>query len=76
MIHGLIEVDVAHPRALLRAFQRECGESLSFTAYVIWCVARAVSEHTGLHAYRYGRKRLIIFPDVDVNTLMERRGSN
>jgi pyruvate/2-oxoglutarate dehydrogenase complex dihydrolipoamide acyltransferase (E2) component len=73
VIHALIEVDVTHARALLRAHEHECGESLSFTAYVIWCIARTVSEQTEMHAYRYGRKRLIIFPDVDVNTLVERR---
>lgn len=73
VIHALVEVDVTLPRELLRAYYRERGESTSFTAYVIWCVARTVSGHTGVHAYRYGRKRLIIFPDVDVNTLLERR---
>jgi pyruvate/2-oxoglutarate dehydrogenase complex dihydrolipoamide acyltransferase (E2) component len=76
VIHGLIEIDVTQARALLCAHQQECGEILSFTAYVIWCVARTVGEHTGMHAYRYGRKRLIIFPDVDVNTLIERRSAH
>jgi pyruvate/2-oxoglutarate dehydrogenase complex dihydrolipoamide acyltransferase (E2) component len=73
VIHALLEVDVTHARALLRTHQQECGESLSFTAYVMWCIARTVGEYPEMHAYRYGRKRLIIFPDVDVNTLLERR---
>jgi pyruvate/2-oxoglutarate dehydrogenase complex dihydrolipoamide acyltransferase (E2) component len=73
VIHGLIEVDVTRPRALLAAYARERGESLSFTAYVIWCVARAVSEQSMLQAYRLGRRRVIVFDDVDVNMLMERQ---
>jgi hypothetical protein len=51
VIHGLIEVDVTRPRARLAAYARERGESLSFTAYVIWCwrersASRACSRHT------------------------------
>jgi pyruvate/2-oxoglutarate dehydrogenase complex dihydrolipoamide acyltransferase (E2) component len=75
VIHGLIEVDVTLPRALLAACARERGESLSFTAYVIWVVARAVSEQHMIQAYRLGR-RVIIFDDVDVNVLMERQAAD
>ena len=73
VIHGLIEVDVTRPRALLAAYARERGESLSFTAYVVWCVARMVNEQRAVHAYRLGRRRVIVFNDVDVNVLMERQ---
>jgi pyruvate/2-oxoglutarate dehydrogenase complex dihydrolipoamide acyltransferase (E2) component len=73
VIHGLIEVDVTRPRALLAAYARERGEPFSFTAYVIWCVARAVNEQSMLQAYRLGRRRVIVFDDVDVNMLMERQ---
>ena len=73
VIHALLEVDVTRARALLRTYQQQSGETFSFTAYVIWCVAHTVHERADLHAYRYGRKRLILLPDVDVNTLIERR---
>jgi pyruvate/2-oxoglutarate dehydrogenase complex dihydrolipoamide acyltransferase (E2) component len=76
VIHALIEADVTQARALLDAYASERGESLSFTAYVIWCVAQAVSEQSMLQAYRLGRRRMIVFEDVDVNMLMERQAAS
>ena len=44
MIHGLLEVDVTRARAHLRDHKAKTGESLSFTAFIITCLARAVDE--------------------------------
>ncbi|HEX8035996.1 MAG TPA: 2-oxo acid dehydrogenase subunit E2 [Ktedonobacterales bacterium] len=70
-IHGLFEVDVTGPRAALREHQEKTGESLSFTAFLIACVAKAVDEHKAVQAYRQGGKQLVLFDDVDVYTLVE-----
>ena len=43
MIHGLLEVDVTRARAHLRDHKAKTGESLSFTAFIITCWARAVA---------------------------------
>ena len=72
MIHGLIEVDVTRARARLRDHKAKTGESLSFTAVLIACLAKAVDEHKAVQAYRKGRKRLIVFDEVDVYTPIER----
>jgi pyruvate/2-oxoglutarate dehydrogenase complex dihydrolipoamide acyltransferase (E2) component len=72
MIHGLLEVDVTRARAFLREYKAITGESLSFTAFLIACVAKAVEEHKAVQAYRKGSKRLILFEDVDVMTYIER----
>ncbi len=71
MIHGLVEFDVTRPRALLRAHKERTGESLSFTAFVLHCVGRAVAEDRMVHAVRDWRGRLVLFDDVDVNTIIE-----
>ncbi len=71
MIHGLIEVDVTRARAHLREHQAKTGESLSFTAFLIACLAKAVDENKSVQAYRKGRNQLILFEDVDVNTQIE-----
>ena len=71
MIHGLVEFDVTRPRALLREHKERTGESLSFTAFVLHCVGRAVAEDRLVHAYRDWRGRLVLFEDVDVNTIVE-----
>lgn len=69
IIHGLFEIDVTEPRRVLQV-RREAGEDISFTAFVLHAVARAVDENKILHAYRR-RNRLILFGDVDVNTQIE-----
>jgi pyruvate/2-oxoglutarate dehydrogenase complex dihydrolipoamide acyltransferase (E2) component len=71
MIHGLIEVDVTTARTYLREHKAQTGESLSFTAFLIACLAKAVDEHKAVQAVRNGSKRLVIFDDVDVWTPIE-----
>ena len=72
MIHGLIEVDVTGPRARLREYKATTGEALSFTAFLMACLAKAVDEHKAVQATRFGRKHLIVFEEVDVYTPIER----
>ena len=69
IIHGLLEIDVTEARRTLRR-REAAGEDLSFTAFVMHAVARAVDEDKILHAYRRGN-RLVLFDDVDVNTQLE-----
>ena len=66
MIHGLLEVDVTKARAFLRDHQATTGEALSFTAFLITCLGKAVDEHKAVHAFRQGSRRLVLFADVDV----------
>jgi pyruvate/2-oxoglutarate dehydrogenase complex dihydrolipoamide acyltransferase (E2) component len=72
MMHGLLEVDVTRARAHLREHQAKTGESLSFTAFLIACLGKAIDEHKAVQAFRLGSKRLILFEEVDVYTLIER----
>jgi pyruvate/2-oxoglutarate dehydrogenase complex dihydrolipoamide acyltransferase (E2) component len=72
VIHVLTEMDVTQARGLLRAHKERTGEALSFTAYLVACVARAVDADKMAHAYRQGRRKLVIFEEVDVNTIIER----
>jgi pyruvate/2-oxoglutarate dehydrogenase complex dihydrolipoamide acyltransferase (E2) component len=72
MIHSLIEVDVTRARTFLREHKAKTGESLSFTAFLIACLGKAVDEHKAVQAYRKGSKHLILFDEVDVYTPIER----
>jgi pyruvate/2-oxoglutarate dehydrogenase complex dihydrolipoamide acyltransferase (E2) component len=71
-IHGLIEVDVSLPRRLIQEHKAQTGETLSFTGFIIGCLAQAVNENKTLNAYRLGRNRLVIFDEVDISTPVER----
>lgn len=72
LIHGLLEVDVSRARTFLRDYKAKTGESLSFTAFLIGCLAQAVEEYKAVQALRLGRKHLLLFEDVDVLTYIER----
>ena len=73
MIHGLLEADVTDARHRIREHKARTGETLSFTAFIATCLAKAVDEDKSMHAYRRGKKKLIVFDEVDVNTMVERQ---
>lgn len=72
MIHGLLEVDVTGARAALRMHKVQTGETLSFTAFLATCLAKAVDEHKAVQAFLRGGKHLVLFDDVDITTRIER----
>lgn len=71
MVHALLELDVTHPRRLLREHAARTGERLSFTAFIVASLARAIDQDRRLHACRDWRGRLVLFDEVDVVTLIE-----
>ncbi len=70
-VRALIEVDVTEPRRRIHEHKARTGETLSFTAFVIACLGKAIDENKMMHAYRDWRNRLILFDEVDVNTVVE-----
>jgi len=71
-VPSLIEVDVTDARRAIREYRNRTGKSLSLTAWVVACTARAALEHPGVHALRRGRHRIVLFHEVDVAVLVER----
>ena len=70
-VHALLEVDVTDARRAIREHRARTGAGLSFTAFIVANLARAVGEDRRMHAYRSGRSRLVLFDDVDVTVLVE-----
>ncbi len=71
IVHGLIEVDVTEARNRIKAHKLKTGEQLSFTAFLIHCLSAAIQENPHLHAYRNWRGQLVIFEDININTMIE-----
>ena len=69
-IEVLAEFDVTDARRLLLEYKVRSGETISFTAWLIKCIAQAVSEDRNVQAYRKG-KQLVVFEDVDVAFVMD-----
>jgi pyruvate/2-oxoglutarate dehydrogenase complex dihydrolipoamide acyltransferase (E2) component len=73
IVHGLLEVDVTLPRQILKNTSGADGRPLSFTSFIIASLARAIQAHPAVHAYRDLRRRLVVFHEVDIATLVEPR---
>lgn len=71
IVHGLIEVDITETRNFIRAHKEKTGESLSLTAFVVYCLGKAIEKHPKMHAYRNWRNQLVIFDDVNINSMAE-----
>lgn len=71
IIHGLVEVDVTAARAAIRDRAAAGEPPLSFTGFVVACVGQVVDADRMMHAHRWGRRRLVLFENVDVNLQLE-----
>jgi len=72
-MYGLLEVDVTIARQFIAEHKARTGETLSFTGFLTLCLARAVDEDKAVQAYLKGRKQLVLFDDVDVGLMIERK---
>jgi hypothetical protein len=70
-VHGLAEFDISQARETIRQHKVQTGETLSFSAFFLACLGKAIDMNKHMHAYRNWRNQLIIFDEVDVNTLFE-----
>lgn len=70
IIHGLVEMDATDAGQRM-AEMAKGGQKLSFTGYIVACVAQAVDENPMMHAHRWGRNKLVLFEEVDVNLQLE-----
>jgi pyruvate/2-oxoglutarate dehydrogenase complex dihydrolipoamide acyltransferase (E2) component len=70
-IHLMTEVDIAVPRRLIAGHRERTGERLSFTGYIVTCLARTLDEFPRFNAFRKG-SRLIVLDDLTISVLFER----
>jgi pyruvate/2-oxoglutarate dehydrogenase complex dihydrolipoamide acyltransferase (E2) component len=70
-MYGLLEVDVTVARRFIVQHKECTGETLSFTGFLTFCLARAVDEDKSVQAYLKGHKQLVTFDDVDVGLMIE-----
>lgn len=70
-IHSFTEIDITEPRRLIKDYFQKTGEKLSFTAYIVTCLANTIKDHPQLNSFIKGRK-LILLNDVSISVLIER----
>lgn len=70
-IHAVTEIDITEPRRLLKKYFEKTGEKLSFTAYIVACLAQVVKDHPQMNSFVKGCKQVFL-DDVTVSVLVER----
>jgi pyruvate/2-oxoglutarate dehydrogenase complex dihydrolipoamide acyltransferase (E2) component len=70
---AILEVDVTRARRGIEEHLARTGERVSFSGYLGLCLARAVDEDKSVQAYMKGRKQMVLFDDVDIGMMIERR---
>jgi len=68
---GLLEVDVTDLLAHLRSLKNR-GKRVSLFAWITKVVGDVIAENRYAHAAALGRKRLVLFDDVDISVIVER----
>ena len=71
-ITALLEFDVTKSRARLRDLRKN-GITISFNAWLIKVIANVLQEHSEASAYLYNKKKLIIFNDINISVLVEKK---
>ncbi|MHA2055113.1 MAG: 2-oxo acid dehydrogenase subunit E2 [Candidatus Hodarchaeales archaeon] len=72
IITGLFEVDITKAREVIKKSKNENGTKISFTGWICWCIGQIIENKKEIHAARKGRKKLVIFDDVDISVQIER----
>lgn len=70
---AFIEIDVSKARQLLKERKRTDAERTSFLSWVVKCVASSVESNKKVHALRHKKNKLILFDDVDISVVIERK---
>lgn len=75
-MYGLLEVDVTSARQYIAEHKARTGEQLSFTGFLIYCLARAVEENKEVQSYLKGRDKLILLEEVNVGVMVENKAGD
>jgi pyruvate/2-oxoglutarate dehydrogenase complex dihydrolipoamide acyltransferase (E2) component len=71
-ISAMLEFDVTESRAKLRELRKK-GVSVSFNAWLIKVIATVLEKYPEAAAYFCNKKKLIIFDDINVSVIIEKK---
>ncbi len=71
-INAMLEFDVTESRKKLRELRKN-GISISFNAWLIKVIGSILQKHPEAAAYIYNKRKLIVFNDINVSFLVEKR---
>lgn len=73
---GFIEVNITRGKQLIKNYQEETGLRISFTAWMIKCIADSIKANPEMNSFRKGRNKIIQFEDIDIVVMIEKKLEN
>jgi len=70
-VSALLEFDVTDSRNKLRELKR-AGHKVSFNAWLIKVIGKALTQHPEVAAYLYGKRKLIVFDCINISIIVEK----
>lgn len=70
-VNALLEIDVTDSRLKIRELKRS-GKHVSFTGWIIYEISRSIAAFPETAAYLAGKRRLMLFHDVNISTMVEK----
>jgi pyruvate/2-oxoglutarate dehydrogenase complex dihydrolipoamide acyltransferase (E2) component len=71
-VSALLEFDVTYSREKLKDL-KEKGTRVSFNAWIIKVISKALEQHREASAFLYNKRKLIIFNDINVSIVVEKK---
>ena len=71
-IKTLIELDITEARKMIVEKKKQ-KHNISFNSWLIKCISKAVEEFKDIHGIRKGKKEIVIFDDIDISIMIERK---
>jgi len=70
-VQALVEFDVTIARDKIKELKK-VSPDISFNAWLIKCISTVCSDCKEIHGLRGGKRKVVIFDDVDISILIER----
>jgi pyruvate/2-oxoglutarate dehydrogenase complex dihydrolipoamide acyltransferase (E2) component len=74
-VSALLEFDVTENRKRLHDLRRK-GTNISFNAWLIKVISNVLDMHPEASAYLYNKKKLILFNDINISIMVEKKIDN
>lgn len=71
-VSALLEFDVTESRKRLQSLRKK-GTNVTFNAWLIKVISSVLVKHPEASAFLYNRKKLMVFNDINISILVEKR---
>lgn len=71
-VSGLIELDVTESRIKIRQYNKKNSDKISFMTWFISVVSSTIKKYKASASYLKGKRKLIIFDDINVSIIIEK----